>query len=357
MFPPKKINPKSVWKTNDYINNLDSFIVEGYKLEKEGREIASDREGAIEEKDIVWAVNLGLWHKNTRNFIESYNEVEEKEFFEELKETLWYGKELFEEIVFFCEKLFKKKRNITFEKIKEIVSSGMYYNVKQYLYHYDEHQYNLTGRKGIWMYGQIPEELYTYSAYINDSTSVFHQVLNFITQNYQNISNIYDKVYVIGAGNPYLQNLAIEWREEVLYLNDKYDIIYDSHDFKRTAAFVRTDELQVVVGSSPGHVTHIEPRLRGIVATYYDTDEDVHEVFMKLCDYWGISVTEHKEEESTTIFASRLNECDLKFIFVLPFVTSMDYRLDHIENISTELRDPVDIEVRNCINLVKGYDM
>lgn len=334
--PPKKINPKLVWSTKDLINKSDSLIEEGFKLEAKGREIASHREELITEEDKQWSENIMVWHCKILDYMdtmaESFCSDEEKyKEYSSLSNVANCGQWVFASILDILPYITGEHRNITFPEITERITD-FFVSTDELLgelIHYDNEQYQVTHRKGVWLYGVVPEEDYTYSAFINDATSVFHQFLNYLMHKFQNIVEIVPgRIYLVESGNPYLRDLALEWFSAAEFLNTMG--LYSSEDYPQLRGFIRPSELQLVVGSAVGHVTHIEPRLRGIVATYYDTDESVHEVVMDLCDYYGIKLIEHEPGETSTFFAQRIDDTDSKFMrLVLPFVTSMDFRLNH----------------------------
>ena len=331
LLPPKKVDPKLIWGLEEKQEEFDLLITQGYEYEAEGRKIASMRNEKISEEDETWAENMKKWHEE---FYDALTHIkEEEEVVELILEALNSGIILFSEIRIFIIKT--EESNI--KRLSTLRSLPMYISyindedinsILSYLERYDDDQYNLTHREGIWMYKKLmTEDEYTYSALVNDATSVFHQLLNYLARKYQKLVVIVpEKVYSDGVVNPYLERLALQWNKATEIFNKEN--LYYSEDYECLYAIIRGTNLEMRVGSSEGHATHVEQRLRGIVATYYDTDEDVHEVFMKLCDYWGINVIEHKTRESTDIFAPAIGECDIKFMkAVLPFVTSMDYRL------------------------------
>lgn len=212
MYQTRKIDPKAVWNIKKNFMDLDSAITEGFKLEAQGRKIASEREGYITIEDKTWASDLCIWHNNFERFTYRYNTFDPIPFYDDLTHALISGNLLFlriEDWLYF--KIANKTRNIILVSEIEDVDT-----LKELIFDrlkiYDEEQYKLSHRSGIWLYNSIPINKYSYSALVNDATSVFHQLLNFVMRSFQNITVIVpNKLYSVGAGNPYLENLAKEW--------------------------------------------------------------------------------------------------------------------------------------------------
>lgn len=325
-FTTRKIDPKVVWGIKEDYDKGDGLITKGFKLEAQGRKIASDREGTITDKvDAYWAYNLGAWHIDIIEVIENLAMMLDRLVTEDEKNAFNDGQIVAHIIAGHITRyLLDEKRNIF---LKDILPPDDFSELIEYLKWYDESQYEVTGHKGIWLYGHVPDEKYSYATFINDLTSVFHQLLNYIMRTYQNLVVIVpDRVYSVGGDNPYLEKLTLDWWNNVKYLNSTG--IYYGDDFKPLCAFIKSNEVELRVGSSEGHMAHIEFRLRGIVVDYYDTDEPVHEVFMRLVEYYGCRIVEHVPDRMTKVFCPSLNESDVKFMkVVLPFVTSMDLRI------------------------------
>jgi hypothetical protein len=102
--------------------------------------------------------------------------------------------------------------------------------------------------------------------------------------------------------------------------------LYADHDYRELAALIRGNAAEVRVGSAQGHASHIDFYPLMSRAEYYDNDEPVHKVFMRLCEAYGCTVATHEERVSTVVVVPRMAWSDF-FQGVLPLVTSMDLRM------------------------------
>jgi hypothetical protein len=189
----------------------------------------------------------------------------------------------------------------------------------------DKHQKKLTGRSCVWILNKVEdEESYTFSGLMNDVTACVHSLLNYIRFALDpDLVKEYDKVYVKN-GNRVLVEGAKTWAK-ILTTIHKYEVVSDN-DYYPTIAIVSGSRAEIVVGSTPGHTTHVEVGDGVVEATYYDTDEKVHSVLIEVAKALGVKVVEHKEREYT-VFSAPVGDSQPIFK-MLPFATSLDFRIE-----------------------------
>jgi len=313
-----------VWKAAGSGGEFKKLIVWGAELEAKGRELAARREELIGDEDYDWLYHLSQWHGELRYGAEPAEGVL---FTEEEVRTIRDLHKKFEDLYYAADYVVSKSRELGGRPRKTpIFEIVLWYTSKLtgHLESYDEAQKRLTGKRGIWLLGAVPIEQYTWSAFLNDATSSFHRVLAWLTAKFGDLVEVTPNVYASTRSLPVAVECATMWREATFKYNEWK--LYSEEDFSVLAGLVRENKAELVVGSSPGHATHVEFHPLYATAEYYDTDEDVHEVFIKLSEHYSCKVVEHREEEVTVVRIPRSAFADF-FRGVLPFVTSMDYRV------------------------------
>jgi hypothetical protein len=313
-----------VWRVAGSGGKFKELVKWGAELEARGRELAARREEPIGREDYDWFSDLSQWHEELRYVAEPGEGVL---FTEEEARTIRNLHGNFVDLFYTAEYVvIRSKEHRGLPRKTPIFEIVRWYVKKlaERLKDYDETQKKLTGKTGIWLLGAVPLEQYTWSAFLNDVTSSFHRVLTWLTMKFGDLVEVAPNVYASSRSLPVAVECATMWREATL----KYVEwgLYAAEDFPALAGVVRENKAEFVVGSSPGHATHAEFYPLYATAEYYDTDEKVHEVFIRLSQHYGCEVAEHREEEVTVVRIPRSAFADF-FRGVLPFVTSMDYRL------------------------------
>jgi hypothetical protein len=350
----------NVWAVTDNVEKASGLTVEGYKLEAKGRELATRRNEPIGSEDGLWANGLFEWHVKLMAAAESLRELllsdAEVKTIDDLRDA--------SSSLRFCVDLISHKSNGHYPRSAKIITivgpSDTHYTVMHLIW-YDNYQRKLTGRSGIWLYGRVmSEDEYTFSAFLNDYTSCFHQFLNWLQQKSGAIREVSTNVYATADAVPLLVKAAALWRDAV----ERYFTweLYHTPDYRVTTALCHGNEAEFRVGSAVGHATHVERRVR-ITAEYYDTDEAVHRVFMALSSRYNCRVIEHEREERTVVVIPLVRIPEF-FQGVLPFVTSMDFRLrypsqywyafsEELRELQSEGLEGEDLEYELCL---KAYE-
>jgi hypothetical protein len=312
-----------VWRAAGSGGKFKKLVKQGAELEAKGRELATRREEPIGREDYDWFSDLSYWHEELRYEAEP---AEGMLFTEEEVRTIRDLHENFGDLFYTADYVvIRSKEHGGLPRKTPIFEIVHWYVEKlaERLKDYDETQKKLTGKTGIWLLDAVPLEQYTWSAFLNDVTSSFHRVLEWLTMKFGDLVEVAPNVYVSSRSLPVAVECARMWREATF----KYVewALYAAEDFPALAGLVRENKAEFVVGSSPGHATHVEFYPLYATAEYYDVDEEVHEVFIKLSEYYGCEVVERREEV-TVVRIPRPSLVDF-FRGVLPFVTSMDYRI------------------------------
>jgi hypothetical protein len=307
------------------LKETEELISEGYEIETKGRALASDREAYVDPNiDGEWANDVSKWHFRVADFSRRFENV----FFTEDEYGVidilgmisrWTAQDFIEVCKSASEKGARRKdRMVAFNPLltDEVVRD---------VEHYDKRQIELTGRSGIWLYGRVMTiDEYTFSAFLNDYTSCFHQFLNWFDKKVTQLKEVVNRVFATPEATPLVVRIATMWREAVEVYSSWG--LYDKGDYDALYAFCRLSEIEFRVGSAPGHATHVHVGSILAKAAYYDTDESVHDVFMRLCKHYVCRVQNHKESELTSVSILRVRTPEF-FQGILPFVTSMDFRL------------------------------
>jgi hypothetical protein len=191
----------------------------------------------------------------------------------------------------------------------------------------EEEQMELTNRKCIWIFKEAQGiRNYTFAGLINDVTACVHTLLDHARRVLDpELVEVYPGVLAKNP-NPVLLNATIGWRETLTRLHELG--VVDLVDYAPTRATVVGDKAELIVGSAPGHAVHIEISDGDIVAVYYDRDESVHEVLMKVAERIGVKVIAHEVREYTSFYVPA-DRWYLLFKCLLPFATTLDVRISY----------------------------
>jgi hypothetical protein len=308
-----------IWRLSDDLKVFNELISQGYKLEAKGRELATRRDEDIGYEDSDWADGLAEWHENVLRLAEdtevpfTKDDIEVMRYLYEDSSTI-AGR--VHDIVYYKGKHKRSEPIITYADV---------YFLARKLRDYNDAQMRVTGRSGIWLLNKVMTESdYTFSAFLNDYTSCFHQFLNYLNQKVGSLREVAPKVYATMDATPLTIRIGTWWSEAVQKYN-KWGLYWEE-DYPSLFALCKENNVEFRVGSAEGHATHVNAGLLFATAEYYDKDENVHWVFTRLCEHYGCVILEHREYELTIVRIPRPHMGDF-FQGVLPFVTSMDVRL------------------------------
>jgi len=295
------------------------YVTRGYELEALGRKIASEDWKRIGAEDMGFFKELYLWHTNFYDELDRLGLIVSADVHSS-----------FERILFSCYRIYHIFSEYIYggdfersARLRDI--TYVYKSLIKELLHYNANQYGLSGEDGIWIYGKLmDDDSYTYSAFVNDYTSSFHRLLNWVNRNYGSVVRVNHRVFAFPNASEDAVKLCMAWGDAV----EKYNEfgIYDGGDFSELRCVVVSNSADIRVGSSPGHATHVEIMAHGITATYYDTDEIVNRVISRLAESYGIRIERMDPRQYVAMFIPH----DKAAAFaqaVLPFATSMDLRL------------------------------
>ena len=348
------------WAAPDASLPFKELIESGKELEARGRELASRREAPIGAEDMQWLTQLRDWHANCASMVRKFESIAFTEVEAGMIDNLnAKNQDLYSTASVGATSGRGRPRKTP---ISSFVNPAALHDLAEKLQEYNSAQMELTGRSGIWLLGAVPIEQYSWSAFLNDYDSCFHQFLNWLTRKLGDFVEVAPGVYASTRSAPIAVESARMWREAV----DLYYAwgLYEPWDYEALAAFIHENKAEFRVGSSVGHATHAEFYPLYARVEYYDDDEIVHVVFMKLAEHYGCAIEEHVEGVHTIVRVPRVS-IPAFFQGVLPFVTSMDFRLSEPEKYwckkfcykYTELKGkvpPEELEFRLCITAYNG---
>jgi hypothetical protein len=104
--------------------------------------------------------------------------------------------------------------------------------------------------------------------------------------------------------------------------------LYQEMDYTPLHCKIEGNKAELVVGSSPGHKTHVN--LEKGTVEYYDKDEDVNKIVKELFEETGLKCDIMKE---IGVFCKGLSKENLQKVFeTLSVATSMDLRIEEIRS-------------------------
>jgi hypothetical protein len=312
-----------VWWAAAAGHPLRELIEWGKRLEAKGRELAFKRGEAIGGEDKGWLFDFHVWHQECYSnlaFLEDL--VLTKSELETIDELRAKALEVYRYAVTVLDKGLGRPRG---DPVSSYAEMGELAVLGLALREYNSVQMRLTGKRGIWLLGNVPLEQYTWSAFLNDLDSCFHLFLNWLTARLGLLSETAPGVYASTKSLPVAVECAIMWREAV----DVYYAwrLYHEDDYASLAAFIHENKAEFRVGSAAGHAAHVEFTPFYARVEYYDTDAEVHAVLKMMIKYeYSDCRIEYRYGELTVISVPRSVFADF-FRGVLPFTTSMDFRL------------------------------
>jgi hypothetical protein len=303
---------------------LGELIEWGKRLEAKGRELAFKKFESIGGEDKGWLFDFQVWHQECySNLVLLEDFVLTKSELETINELRAKALEVYKWALTVLDKGLGRPRG---DPISSYAEMGELSVLGLALREYNSIQMRLTGKRGIWLLGAVPIEQYSWSAFLNDLDSCFHRVLEWLTARFGDLVEVAPNVYASSKSMPVAVECATMWREAV----DAYYAwrLYHEDDYASLAAFIHENKAEFRVGSAAGHATHVEFHPFYARVEYYDTDEEVHAVLRMMIkyEYSDCRIEGHKYGEVTVISVSRPAFADF-FRGVLPFTTSMDFRL------------------------------
>jgi len=182
----------------------------------------------------------------------------------------------------------------------------------------------ITGKRCLWTYGKVPPSGYTIALLLNDITSCYHRLIEWLSTKVCPAHHLGARVAAVEGYSKTLAQYALWWDAATEALYDAG--IYALEDYSAIGALVKSDEVEFRVGSSPGHATHCERKPVGLRCIYYDTDAIVNSAMALLARAHRVEVEEIDEVDHVTFFVY-WDKAKRFFTGVLPFATSMDFRI------------------------------
>jgi hypothetical protein len=237
------------------------------------------------------------------------------------------------------------------DRLSKIVPIEAVSGITDRLRSIEEKVKGLTNRKCIWILDKIEDEKdYTFASLINDVTACTHTLLDYARMVLDpELKEIRPGIFGKNP-NPVLLNAIIGWRETLTKLHE-LGLVYDN-DYSPTRGIIIGNKAELVVGSAPGHAVHVDISDNVITATYYDKDEGVHEVLIKIAKKIGVEVMAHEMGEYTT-FSVPADKHYLLFKCILPFATSLDLRIYDCE---VQRRKWMVLSVEDVSKIQKRYN-
>lgn len=176
---------------------------------------------------------------------------------------------------------------------------------------------------------------YSWSAFLNDITAIYHTFLDIFRQMVGSVKPlIYDNVKILDIlvtdnSDNLLTEMALAWWLATRFCNEWF--LYEYEDYDKLGAYVGLDRAEFTVGSSANHKTVVTRKVTWFDMLYYDYDDSVRECYAKLCEYYHIPIVEDYKENDyvhNRIHILARGKLFDYFEKVLPFMTSMDFRLE-----------------------------
>jgi hypothetical protein len=314
------------WETREKLSEL---IKRGYELEKIGRELAYASKGLILwGADSKWIADLNLWYMDAsvtiHRLVERLTEAGPHPL-SNVVDMLHIGRIAVKHVSDLVLEALNKYRIVRREAKIMDISANIAKDLKQVLEALSREVNSVTGSPCLWILGKLkPLEEYTVAAMYNDLTACHHRILDYMSMVIDPETTIVSERVISLKGNPVLVDGCLKW-ERVLTELCKHGLV-DRSDCKPTICIVTGNHAGIRVGTAPSHATHVELVDGTIRAQYYDVDEAVHKEVMKLAEKLGIRVVEHSPSEYT-VLELPAEKSDLLFKRLLPFVSSMDFRI------------------------------
>jgi len=301
------------------------------EVEEEGRELASYY-GAIDydflEKISEWAEEAhdkltGVYD----SVVDEAEKLKGKVDVEKLSNLIWslrHGPDTTYSIARYC-KIFGEKagqistRQCNSQHPNSIVR-GEFEELMKKLREIDRLSKEVLGKRCTWLLGEV--EPYTLNAAINDVTSCIHSVATFLAKAFKiptKIKEVSKKCSVLGEATKEAVEFCKTWDK----VTEEIKQIYSDVDYKALEGFVTDNKVQLRVGSTAGHMTHVDLG-RGIVE-YYDLDEEVNMKMKEFLEKAGLECTLMGEELSEGVRCE--GKITDKVAKALALATTMDVRM------------------------------
>jgi len=320
--------------SEDVATRFRELLQQGYKLEEKGREVASRLDDEFSTRDLAVIQRMAETIRELRNTI---TELENRfDFVPQIASAVgapqlhWYLYDAETEL----KRLVPELRLIIGARKREKLSEVTPYwkEIVEHVENFANAVSKLVGRKTTWLLDRVPPSEYTIAALLNDVTSTFHALLDFLSTTIgsklgalklvDEIEGI--EIYATPDADPELLNLVRDWARACAFYR-RFNM-YDDADYRELKAIVMDKKAMLRVGSAAGHATHVSKEYDRYVAEYYDEDWAVNEALKQLAANYGI-VGEDLEEEPGVRFYIPKPRAQHFFMGVLPFATSMDIRL------------------------------
>ena len=275
-----------------------------YDLEEKGRSLAYKREEEVsfeEDSNFLEELSLALYDINDVAFRSRHADVHK--FSGEIRDTLNEA----DKDVYKCVMKSKKRSDCVIGE-----------KVKNSLLKVDETSERIIGKKCTWLLGV--KEPYNLSSFWNDITSCFHRLIEKVSEETKEIAGGEGRCGWTATADKSLINACKEWNKKIEEMRKKG--LYTESDYKPLAGKIRGLRAEFVVGSSPGHRTHVD--LEKGEVRYYDSDRSVNELMKDVLEETGLKC----KLEDDGVECRGLTESNLSSaVERLAIATSADYRL------------------------------
>jgi len=155
---------------------------------------------------------------------------------------------------------------------------------------------------------------------INDLSACVHRFAEVGSTEFGKWSSVYDKCYFAPNASNDLKEFCIKWsrNSDILYRNG----LYDPGDYHELRAWVIGNRIYLRVGSAKGHATEIDLDKQEL--KYYDKDESVINILKQ--KFEQVELKCENFEFGMVCKGVTKDKLD-KIAKILPFATSMDFRL------------------------------
>ena len=301
------------------------------ELEEEGREIAYYRERPnYVKKARRWIEKLVNVEEHLKIELDRFPELREKTF--SFRDSFRFARDIFDWDLRACEL-------DGIDKLKECKISLDTANAMKDL---DRECKFLTGERCVYL---STEPHTTASACVNDLTSCFHKFIEYLERYIKEIAEIGDKYIIMKEAGEKERRLLKIWLDAIKKLKKKG--FYYQKDWDALHGVALKGKLELRVGSSPGHRTHVDVEKNKI--RYYDYTYSVNKEMYELWREYAGCDCYHVDDGVVC------EKCDLeKAMKILAGATSCDIRLDELQSKGLSTGEAIE---RNKEDVVKALGL
>jgi len=175
---------------------------------------------------------------------------------------------------------------------------------------------------------------------VNSATAAYHKVLD--------VLSTLNRGYIVLTSNPYATRWARAFLETLNLMIEKSrrdaSFVVAGEDVAHSMIGISDEEVWMRLGTAPGHAARID-LARGVLK-YFDTDEDVKNVLLKLIERF-VPIKSYSMDENTLIVEFEPTPENVeKLCAILPLAISMDFRLRDVSALATECYSKAEEKLR-----------